>query len=123
MGGKVKAIRLEEKLALISDHWNPRIVAELNENYVKLAKIRGEFVWHKHDHEDEMFLVIRGRLTILLRDGSMELASGDMCVIPHGVEHRPVAEDEAHILLVEPKSTRNTGQVEDERTRDRLDWI
>jgi len=119
----VKVINLRDKLELFSDLWNPRIIADLNENHVKLAKVQGEFVWHHHEEEDELFLVVRGHLTIHLRDRSLELGEGDLCVIPRGVEHLPVAEDETHILLVEPKATRNTGQLEDDRTRDRLDWI
>jgi mannose-6-phosphate isomerase-like protein (cupin superfamily) len=119
----MKVINLRAKFELFSDLWNPRIIAELNENHVKLAKVQGKFIWHRHDDEDELFLVLRGHLTIHLRDRSLELAEGDLCVIPRGVEHLPVAEDEAHILLVEPKVTRNTGQLEDDRTRDQLDWI
>ncbi len=119
----MKVINLRDKLARFSDLWNPRIIAELNENHVKLAKVHGTFVWHRHDDEDELFLVVRGRLTIHLRDRCLDLGEGDLCVIPRGVEHLPVAEEEAHILLVEPKTTRNTGQLDDERTRDRLEWI
>ena len=119
----MKVINLDRKLGLFSDYWNPRIVAELNENHVKLAKVKGEFVWHRHDSEDEMFLVVHGRLKIHLRDRILELGVGDLCVVPRGVEHLPVADDEAHILLVEPKSTRNTGQVDDDRTREQLGWI
>ena len=119
----MKVINLREKFGLFTDLWNPRIVADLNENFVKLAKVQGEFVWHRHDDEDELFLVVHGRLTIHLRDRSVELGEGDLCVVPRGVEHLPVAEREAHILLLEPKTTRNTGQVQDERTRERLERI
>ena len=119
----MKVINLRDKFELFSDLWSPRVIAELNENHVKLAKVRGEFVWHRHDDEDELFLVVRGRLTIHLRDRSLELGEGDLCVIPRGVEHLPVAEEVAHILLLEPKTTRNTGQVDDDRTQERLDWI
>jgi len=119
----VKVINLREKFGLFTDLWNPRIVADLNENFVKLAKVQGEFVWHRHDDEDELFLVVHGRLTIHLRDRSVELGEGDLGVVPRGVEHLPVAEREAHILLLEPKTTRNTGQVQDERTRERLERI
>jgi len=119
----VKVINLREKFGLFTDLWNPRIVADLNENFVKLAKVQGEFVWHRHDDEDELFLVVHGRLTIHLRDRSVELGEGDLCVVPRGVEHLPVAAREAHILLLEPKTTRNTGQVQDERTRERLERI
>lgn len=119
----MKVINLREKFGLFTDLWKPRIVADLNENFVKLAKVQGEFVWHRHDDEDELFLVVHGRLTIHLRDRSVELGEGDLCVVPRGVEHLPVAEREAHILLLEPKTTRNTGQVQDERTRERLERI
>ena len=119
----MKVINLRDKFELFSDLWSPRIIAELNESHVKLAKVKGEFLWHRHDQEDELFLVVRGRLTIHLRDRSLELGEGDLCVVPRGVEHLPVAEEEAHILLLEPRTTRNTGQVEDGRTREQLDWI
>ena len=119
----MKVINLRDKFELFSDLWSPRIIAGLNENHVKLAKVKGEFLWHRHDHEDELFLVVSGRLTIHLRDRSLELGEGDLCVVPRGVEHLPVAREEAHILVVEPKTTRNTGQVENDRTRDELDWI
>ena len=122
-GRQVKVINLRDKFDLVTDLWNPRIVAELNENYVKLAKMQGEFVWHRHEDEDELFLVVRGRLTIHLRDRSLELGEGDLCVVPRGVDHLPVAEDETHILFLEPKTTRNTGQVQDDRTRERLERI
>ena len=119
----MKVINLRDKFGAFNDLWNPKVVAELNDNYVKLAKVRGEFVWHRHDDEDELFLVVHGRLTIHLRDRSLELGEGDLCVVPRGVEHLPVAQEEAHILLLEPKTTRNTGQVQDVRTRDRLDRV
>ena len=119
----MKVINLRDKFELFSDLWSPRIVAELNDSYVKLAKVQGEFVWHRHHDEDELFLVVGGRLTIHLRDRSLELGEGDLCVIPRGVEHLPVAEQEAHILLLEPRTTRNTGQVQDDRTRERLERI
>ena len=119
----VKVINLRDKFELFSDLWNPRIVEELNDNYVKLAKVQGELVWHRHDDEDELFLVVRGRLTIHLRDQSLQLGAGDLCVIPRGVEHLPFAEEETDILLVEPKTTRHTGEVQHELSRERLDWI
>lgn len=119
----VAVVRLEDKLASFEDHWHPRIVAEVNDSHVKLAKVQGEFVWHKHDREDEMFLVLRGRLTIRLRDGEVELGPGELCVVPRGVEHMPVAQEEASILLLEPKTTRNTGDADDPRRRDRLERI
>lgn len=118
------AVNLQEKLARIDKHWDPKIVAELNENYIKLARIKGEFVWHKHDNEDELFYVIQGELTIRFRDKDVQLAPGELCVIPKGVEHMPVAEQEVQIMLVEPKSTLNTGDAQgDERTKTEADWI
>jgi mannose-6-phosphate isomerase-like protein (cupin superfamily) len=119
----MEVIILEEKFGRFDTLWDPKIVAELNENYVKLAKVRGEFVWHRHEAEDELFLVVRGRLAIDLRDRTLELNEGDFCVIPKGVEHRPRADEEAQILMIEPKSTLNTGDARDQRTRERLDWI
>jgi mannose-6-phosphate isomerase-like protein (cupin superfamily) len=112
----VTKINLTEKFGRFSDHWSPKIVAELNDNHVLLAKVQGEFVWHQHVGEDELFLVLKGQLTIELRDGSVTLGPGEMVVIPKGVEHRPVAREEVHVMLVEPKVTRHTGDVETERT-------
>lgn len=118
------AINLQQKLRKIDKHWDPKVVAELNENYIKLAKIKGEFVWHKHDNEDELFFVVQGNLTIRFRGGETQLAPGELCVIPKGVEHMPVAPEEVHIMLVEPKSTLNTGDAQqDERTKTEPDWI
>jgi mannose-6-phosphate isomerase-like protein (cupin superfamily) len=119
----MEVINLQDKFGRFDSLWDPKIAAELNESYVKLAKVRGEFVWHRHEAEDELFLVVRGRLAIDLRDRTLELNEGDFCVIPRGVEHRPRADEEAQILMIEPKSTLNTGEVRDERTRERLDWI
>ena len=112
-----------EKLALVPDLWHPRIVAELNGQQVKVVKLRGAFVWHRHEREDELFLVVRGRMRIELRDGAIELGEGEALVVPRGVEHRPVADEECSALLFEPASTLNTGDVRDERTRDRLERI
>jgi mannose-6-phosphate isomerase-like protein (cupin superfamily) len=116
-------ISLADKLAAIAEYWQPKIVAELNGQQVKLAKLRGEFVWHHHEAEDELFLVVAGRLRLELRDRVVELGPGEMAVVPRGVEHRPVALDEVHLLLFEPASTLNTGNVRDERTVERLDRI
>jgi mannose-6-phosphate isomerase-like protein (cupin superfamily) len=116
-------VNLAHKFALFQDHWNPRIVAELNGQHVKLVKLKGEFVWHQHEHEDELFLVIRGRLTIEFRDSRVDLGEGEMVVVPAGVEHRPVAREEAHVLLLEPASTLNTGNVTDRRTVPQPDRI
>lgn len=109
-------IDLREKFAAIDEHWSPRIVAELNGQHVKLVKFRGEFVWHHHDREDELFLVHRGRFRMEFRDRTVELGAGEMIVVPHGVEHRPVADDEVEVVLFEPAGTLNTGNVIDERT-------
>ncbi|MEA2602607.1 MAG: hypothetical protein QOF89_3599 [Acidobacteriota bacterium] len=117
-------VNIQEKLGSFADLWNPRIVAELNGQHVKLTKIQGPFIWHHHDHEDELFLVVKGRLRMELRDGDVVLEPGEMLVVPRGVEHRPVADEETHILLFEPASTLNTGNVEDdERTRRELERI
>ena len=113
-------INLAEKLRLFSDYWHPRIVADLNGQQVKLAKLKGEFEWHHHEREDELFLVLKGRLTIKLRDGDVRLEEGECVVVPRGVEHKPVAEDEAHVLLFEPATTLNTGNVRSERTVEEL---
>lgn len=112
----ITTISLAEKLTRFDDHWNPRIVADLNDSHVKLAKVQGEFVWHRHADEDELFLVLQGTLTIELRDGAVTLGPGEMVVIPKGVEHRPVAADEVHLMLIEPKGTRHTGEVESDLT-------
>ena len=116
-------INIEEKLSLFSDHWNPRIVAELNGQYVKLAKFAGEFPWHKHDLEDEMFMVIEGNFILEFRDKSVPLNKGEFIVVPKGVEHRPVAKEEVSVMLFEPASTINTGDTINEKTRTNLEWI
>ena len=111
----IEAVNLAQKLTLFQEYWNPKVVGELNDNYLKVVKVKGEFVWHKHDEDDELFLVLKGRLVIQLRDQDITLNEGDFLVVPKGVEHRPVAEDEAHILLIEPKTVVNTGDATDER--------
>lgn len=116
-------VNLREKLALFSDYWSPKIVGELNGQQVKLVKLLGEFVWHQHDHEDELFLVVKGRLRIEFRDRDVWLEEGEFLIVPRGVEHRPVAEAEAHVMLFEPASTLNTGNVLDERTVEQLHRI
>jgi mannose-6-phosphate isomerase-like protein (cupin superfamily) len=113
---QLQKVALVEKFAAIHDHWNPRIVGELNGQQVKLVKIRGAFDWHHHDLEDELFLVHRGSFRMELRDRAIELTPGDIFIVPRGVEHRPVADEEAEILLFEPASTLNTGNVVNERT-------
>ena len=110
------AVNLRDKFNLFDEFWSPRIAGELNDSYVKLAKLRGEFIWHHHDDEDELFLVVKGRLLIKLRDRDIWLEEGEFVIIPKGVEHKPVAEEEVHVVLIEPKSTVNTGDVESERT-------
>lgn len=112
----IEKVNFAEKFALFSDHWSPKIAGELNDSYVKLAKVQGEFVWHQHEHEDEFFMVTKGRLVIELRDGEIVLEPGEFVVIPAGVEHRPVAAEEVHLVMIEPKTTLNTGDVENERT-------
>ena len=116
-------ISLTDKLSRFSDHWNPRSVAQVNDTHVKLAKIQGEFVWHSHADEDELFLVLHGRLEIELRDGVVSLGPGEMVVIPRGVEHRPVAREEVHLMLVESAGIRHTGEVQDARTVTEYQWI
>jgi mannose-6-phosphate isomerase-like protein (cupin superfamily) len=116
----IEKVNLSEKFALFGEHWNPKIAGEVNDAYVKLVKFRGDFVWHKHDDEDEMFFVVKGKITIRLRDGDVRLGEGEFAVIPRGVEHKPCAEEEAHVLLFEPKTVLNTGDVRDERTREVL---
>lgn len=112
----IEKVNLAEKFSRFSEHWSPKIVADLNGQQVKLAKLKGEFVWHHHADEDELFMVIAGRLCIELRDGAVWLEAGELAVVPRGVEHRPVAPDETHVLLFEPRGTLNTGDVRDERT-------
>lgn len=130
---KMEKINLAQKLALISDHWNPRIVGELNGQHVKLVKLQGPFTWHHHDAEDELFLVLQGRFRMEFResngDGSgpgrrdIWLEEGEFIIVERGVEHRPVADEECHVLLFEPATTLNTGNVKDEFTVPKLDWI
>ena len=119
----MEKINLASKLSLFNDHWSPKIVGELNDSYVKLVKVKGEFVWHHHDVEDELFLVVKGRLLIRLPDSDVRLEEGEFIIVPRGVEHLPIAEEEAHLLVLEPKSTLNTGNVQSERTVADLDRI
>jgi len=116
-------VNLAEKFSLIQDHWSPKVAAEINNFQVKLVKLKGEFVWHHHDIEDELFLVVKGRLRMRLRNGEIQVGEGEFIVIPHGVEHLPVADGEVHVLLLEPKSTLNTGNLRNERTRAELERI
>ncbi|MBI3981522.1 MAG: cupin domain-containing protein [Gemmatimonadetes bacterium] len=119
----MEAVNLESKLSLIRDHWNPRVVGELNGQYVKLVKFMGEFVWHHHEREDELFLVLQGRLRMGFRDREVTVGPGEFIIVPRGVEHLPTADEEVHVLLFEPASTLNTGNVRNERTRDRLERL
>ena len=112
----MNVVNLADKFNQIQDYWRPRIAGELNDSFVKLAKLKGEFVWHHHENEDELFLVVKGRLLIKLRHRDLWLEAGEFAIIPRGVEHCPVAEDEVHVILLEPKSTLNTGNVSNERT-------
>lgn len=115
-GTTVDKVNLSRKFALFDEFWSPKIVGELNGQQVKLAKLKGEFTWHHHDAEDELFLVIKGRLTIRLREQDIILEEGEFFIVPRGMEHMPVAEEEAHVLMLEPVGTLNTGNVRDERT-------
>ena len=116
-------VNLAEKFRQFDQLWAPRIVGQLNGQHVKLVKLKGEFVWHHHAAEDELFLVVRGTILIHFRDGEVRLKEGEFLIVPAGVEHRPVAEEEAHVLLLEPVSTLNTGNVRNERTIPEPDWI
>ena len=119
----MQKVNLKEKFSKFSDQWSPKIVAELNGQQVKLAKLQGEFIWHSHEGEDEMFLVVKGKLKLLFRDGEVELNEGEMLVVPKGVEHKPVAEEEVMVMLFEPASTINTGEVINEKTKTELERL
>lgn len=118
----MEKVNLKQKFDSFREYWSPKIVGEVNDAYVKLVKLRGEFVWHRHESEDELFLVVKGNIDIRLRDGEVTLREGEMAIVSKGVEHLPVAEEEAHVLLLEPKSTVNTGDVRNERTVE-SEWI
>jgi mannose-6-phosphate isomerase-like protein (cupin superfamily) len=109
----MEKVNLAEKFAQFNEHWRPKVVGELNGQEVKLVKLKGAFVWHHHEVEDELFLVVRGCFRIEFRDRAVELRSGEFLIVPHGIEHRPVADEEVEVLLFEPAATRNTGNVED----------
>ncbi len=119
----LKKINISQKLAQFKDHWNPRIVGELNYQHIKLDKLKGEFIWHKHDSEDEMFLVLRGSLKIAFRDRTETINENEMIIVPKGVEHKPIAEEEVSIMLFEPATTINTGNLDNERTRKNLEYL
>jgi mannose-6-phosphate isomerase-like protein (cupin superfamily) len=119
----MEVVNLAQKFAAFADRWSPKIAGEVNDTYVKLVKLEGEFVWHKHDDEDEMFLVVRGRLRMRFRDDEATIGPGEFLIVPRGVEHLPVAEEEVHVVLIEPKTTLNTGNVRNERTVAELERI
>jgi mannose-6-phosphate isomerase-like protein (cupin superfamily) len=119
----VEKANLAQKFSLFNECWVPYIVGELNDSYVKVVKLKGQFVWHKHDAEDELFFVTRGKMVIKLRDKDISLEEGEFVVIPKGVEHMPVADQEAHVVLIEPKSTLNTGDVRNEKTVNQVKRI
>ncbi len=112
----IEVVNLAQKFSMFSDHWSPKIAGELNDMHLKLVKVQGEFVWHQHENEDELFLVVNGRLCIKLRDRDLWVGPGELVIIPRGVEHCPVAEEETQVILLEPKTTVNTGDVVSERT-------
>ncbi len=120
---KMDKVNLAEKFSLFNEHWQPKIVGELNDQYVKLAKLKGEFVWHRHDTEDELFMVVKGRLTIKLPERDIELSAGEFFIIPRGLDHMPVAEEEVEVLLFEPKTVVNTGNVTNEKTLKATDFL
>jgi mannose-6-phosphate isomerase-like protein (cupin superfamily) len=119
----MEKVNVAHKFGLFADYWSPKIVGELNDSYVKLVKLKGEFVWHHHEAEDELFLVVNGKLVIRLRDWDVVLEEGEFFIVPKGVEHLPIAEDEVQVLLLEPKTTVNTGNVKSERTLQELERI
>lgn len=119
----IDKVNLTDKFKLFDEHWSPKIVGELNSQHVKLVKFKGAFLWHHHDTEDELFLVVRGRFRMEFRDRAVWLEEGEFLIVPRGTEHRPVADEEVHVLLFEPAGTLNTGNVESERTRVELETI
>ena len=123
----MQVVNLAQKFAKFSDHWSPKIAGELNDSYVKLVKFSGEFVWHHHDNEDELFLVVSGSMRMHYRESGRETVAsvgpGEFVIVPRGVEHKPEAIGEVQVVLLEPKSTLNTGNVKNEKTREKLDWI
>ncbi len=118
----IRTISLIEKLSLFTDHWSPKIIAQMNDYLFKLAKIQGDFIWHSHPETDEAFIVLEGSLVIDFRDNRIELNKGEMCVVPRGIEHKPSAERECHLIVIEPAGTVNTGNIGGERTIE-AEWI
>jgi len=123
LGTIPEKVNLRGKFGMFADRWSPKVVGEVNDSHVKLVKLQGEFVWHRHEREDELFLVVKGRITIRFRDGDVRLEENEFLIVPRGVEHMPVAEEEAWVLLFEPKTTLNTGDVQNERTVASLERI
>lgn len=119
----MKKVNIADKFSQFNDHWSPKIIGELNGQEVKIAKVKGEFVWHDHTHEDEMFLIIKGSLKIEFRDHTTILNEGEMLVIPRGIEHKPIAEEECHILLFEPSSTKHTGTTAHKLTQQKKAYL
>ena len=120
---RMRKVNLNNKLALLSDYWSPKIIGDLNDSHIKLAKFKGKFVWHKHDNEDELFFIIKGELLIRLRDQDINLKEGEFVIIPKGVEHLPIAEEEVHVMLIEPKTTLNTGDASSNLMKKNIDRI
>ena len=118
-----KTINIQEKFTKFSEHWSPKIIAQMNDYHFKIAKIQGEFVWHSHPETDEVFVVIQGEMQIAFRDGVASLKEGEMLVVPKGVEHKPIAEEECHILMIEPAGTVNTGDAGGDLTVEEVEWI
>jgi mannose-6-phosphate isomerase-like protein (cupin superfamily) len=119
----MKKVDVKEKLSLFNEYWSPKIVGELNGQYIKVAKLKGEFIWHQHENEDELFMVIRGKLTIKMKTQDIELTAGQFFIVPSGVEHLPVADEECHVMLFEPKTVVNTGNVKNEKTVENLETL
>ena len=119
----MEKVNLAQKMALIHEYWSPKIAGELNGQHLRLAKMKGEFIWHHHEKEDELFLVTRGSLLLQFRDREITVGEGEFIIVPHGVEHMPVAREDVHVMLLEPKSTLNTGNVQNERTVPNLESI
>ena len=119
----MQTINLKNKFSLFSEHWSPRVLGEVNDCQVKAAKLKGEFIWHQHDNEDEMFLVVKGTLRMKFRDHEAVVREGEFIIVPRGVEHLPIADEEVHLILIEPKSTLNTGNITNERTVAQLEHI
>lgn len=119
----MEKINLKEKFGLFNEYWSPRIIGEVNDSYVKIAKFKGEFTWHEHENEDEMFYVVKGLLTVKFRDKDISLQEGESIIIPKGTQHMPVAREEVHVMLIEPKTTLNTGNVINDKTVEKLEKI